>query len=790
MANITISGLPAELLAGAVDPLADVLEIDDVDAGVTKRITAGALVGGGGLDDHLADVANPHVVTQQQAYDAGEAITQAAATPLALTNNAGGAGLLVQDTVAGDSAVFDELGITGDGTAALEVTTVDATVLGASARSIFVAPGDGAPGNAGTPGGAGAPTTARAGRGGPNAAALGDGGVGGDGVFESGGGGGVTGTGTGGAPGSATFRCAKAGSSTTAGGGTPAPGGPSYFLGGEGGGIIPDNAISADGGPAYLDGGEGGATHGDVLIGTLHTQAVTIGSGATPIALAGLPSMPAVLVTGGSNTATLTERPSDAGTPAANSLALYAKDSSGVSALYARTDDGVVHRLTTPEQVESAAKTAAYTLAATDLERVITIDSSGGAFDLDLPDPATLPAGWWARIVDVGGALTTNPVTLSRFGAETISGVAANYLLRADHGEWILRRSGSDWLLVGRNRAVQTFLTSGSFVVPARVSQILVKAIRPGAGGGASGGGGGAGASANVGGGGGGKGGSGGGGAGSVRDLLLAVTPGESLTMTVGAGGAGGAGVAAGAAGLAGSAGGISEITRGATVLLRAAMRNAGGSASTTASGGGSAAQAGAAGGSSGGAGGTTGSGAGTPYNGVQAVGVGYNGVMASAGVVGGAGGAGGAAGIAGTNGSGLGSYTQGAVLSAAVGITNASPSTGGAQSGGTHGGGGGGGSGTPGGFGDDIAQGTEAAPVATDGMGATGGAGGAANSAGNGTAGGAGGAGQHGTCGRGGGGGAGGGGGGAASGAGGAGGASGTGGNGSDGLIFIEWWG
>lgn len=48
MANTTISGLAQELLAGEVDSATDVLEIDDVDAGVTKKVTAGALVEGGG----------------------------------------------------------------------------------------------------------------------------------------------------------------------------------------------------------------------------------------------------------------------------------------------------------------------------------------------------------------------------------------------------------------------------------------------------------------------------------------------------------------------------------------------------------------------------------------------------------------------------------------------------------------------------------------------------------------------------------------------------------------------
>lgn len=48
MADTTISGLPDELLGSDVDPVNDMLEIDDVDAGLTKRISPKSLVDGGG----------------------------------------------------------------------------------------------------------------------------------------------------------------------------------------------------------------------------------------------------------------------------------------------------------------------------------------------------------------------------------------------------------------------------------------------------------------------------------------------------------------------------------------------------------------------------------------------------------------------------------------------------------------------------------------------------------------------------------------------------------------------
>ncbi|MBN9620374.1 MAG: hypothetical protein J0H43_11685, partial [Actinobacteria bacterium] len=114
-----------------------------------------------------------------------------------------------------------------------------------------------------------------------------------------------------------------------------------------------------------------------------------------------------------------------------------------------------------------------------------------------------------------------------------------------------------------------TMVASGTFVVPAGVTQIHFKAL--GGGGGGSGAGnmssvnlapsayGGA-----------------GGGAGMVIDLVASVIPGETLTVLVGAGGAGGAGAAAssgltGNAGAAGTAGGATVVTNAAGTVLVAA---------------------------------------------------------------------------------------------------------------------------------------------------------------------------------------------------------------------------
>ena len=197
--------------------------------------------------------------------------------------------------------------------------------------------------------------------------------------------------------------------------------------------------------------------------------------------------------------------------------------------------------------------------------------------------------------------------------------------------------------------STQVFTASGTFTVPSGVTKISAVCIGGGGSGSAPGGGGFAGR--------------GGGGGGLRWSSNISVTPGESLTITVGAGGAGVSGLF--------NVGGASNIKRSATTLLEATGGGyADGGAGTTISGniggGNGGAGGSAASGSSGGGGGGTGG-----YNG--AGGVGVNGISGggtwSAGTNGPAtnsgGGAGGLAGtsasIAGTSGGGVGIWGLGA---------------------------------------------------------------------------------------------------------------------------------
>jgi hypothetical protein len=91
--------------------------------------------------------------------------------------------------------------------------------------------------------------------------------------------------------------------------------------------------------------------------------------------------------------------------------------------------------------------------------------------------------------------------------------------------------------------SMQSFAASGSFVVPAGVSRVRVRAI---------GGGGGGGGNTTQGGG-------GGGGGGGYAEGVFSVSPGQVIAVTVGQGGAGGANNAGSAAGNSGASGGASS---------------------------------------------------------------------------------------------------------------------------------------------------------------------------------------------------------------------------------------
>lgn len=169
--------------------------------------------------------------------------------------------------------------------------------------------------------------------------------------------------------------------------------------------------------------------------------------------------------------------------------------------------------------------------------RLVQVDLSGGAVQLNLPDPTL--ALRVIKITTSGASWPTNLVTMHRFASEKIGYVAADLTFYADQGNYELTSNLTDWLKTSAsNNTAMINFTSTTFVIPATVTSMYCegRSAWGGGGGGASGGGG---SSATPG---------GGGGSGSAASLTLivgrifSVTPAASIVVTIGAHGTGGLG--------------------------------------------------------------------------------------------------------------------------------------------------------------------------------------------------------------------------------------------------------
>lgn len=93
-----------------------------------------------------------------------------------------------------------------------------------------------------------------------------------------------------------------------------------------------------------------------------------------------------------------------------------------------------------------AAKTGAYTVIATDLNSIIPVDVSGGAFTISLTAAATLGAGFIVTLIKSDSS--ANAVTIDGNGAETINGVTT-ITLDNQYSVVTLFCTGSAWFAVG-----------------------------------------------------------------------------------------------------------------------------------------------------------------------------------------------------------------------------------------------------------------------------------------------------------------------------------------------------
>lgn len=176
-------------------------------------------------------------------------------------------------------------------------------------------------------------------------------------------------------------------------------------------------------------------------------------------------------------------------------------------------------------------------------------------------------AGTSANLGPVSAFIDTLLPAVDASAAQTTLGVSTFVKTFLDDADAATAKST---LVMGR----KLFVASGTFVAPAGVTSVLVTLC---------GGGGGGGGDYLTGG----NGGGGGGSSSGVRGYVVAVTPGNSYAVTVGAAGA--AGVAGSPTGTSGGTGGNSIFDNGATLPPRGIGGGGGGGASSGSSGGGAA---------------------------------------------------------------------------------------------------------------------------------------------------------------------------------------------------------
>jgi hypothetical protein len=97
---------------------------------------------------------------------------------------------------------------------------------------------------------------------------------------------------------------------------------------------------------------------------------------------------------------------------------------------------------------ENRTLTATGSIVTDDNAKTVFINSSAGAaMGLQLPDPSE-NEGMKFTIKDVGGVLSTYPVSLLPFDTEAIEGYAGSYSLDADFGIWVVYCDGTNWHLL------------------------------------------------------------------------------------------------------------------------------------------------------------------------------------------------------------------------------------------------------------------------------------------------------------------------------------------------------
>lgn len=132
-----------------------------------------------------------------------------------------------------------------------------------------------------------------------------------------------------------------------------------------------------------------------------------------------------------------------------------AQDGTGVMYV-SLTDNNLNHALTSTANWRSVSggtnlvtvtPPTAYTLSLPDNGKTFLVNSAAGAIQFNLPVPS---ANFKFKIKDSGGVMNTNGCTMHRNAAELFAGLATDYVMNANGGEWEIGTDGTNWFILGR----------------------------------------------------------------------------------------------------------------------------------------------------------------------------------------------------------------------------------------------------------------------------------------------------------------------------------------------------
>lgn len=95
-------------------------------------------------------------------------------------------------------------------------------------------------------------------------------------------------------------------------------------------------------------------------------------------------------------------------------------------------------------QAVNPATDSPYVLTAADRGKTFLVNSANGAQEFTL---LAATGSFFFTVKDVGGEVSTNPITIARAASEDIEGVGTDYLCESNYGSWEFSDDGTGWWL-------------------------------------------------------------------------------------------------------------------------------------------------------------------------------------------------------------------------------------------------------------------------------------------------------------------------------------------------------